>query len=270
MLFRTAISGEALLLVCVLSFHLSYAQQLEHDASRPGYAADPANVADARQKVESGHFAPVHVEMLARSGDRSAIPVMETQFANATDPLMKDKLASALVRLGDTNPSYWTYVLQAAQDAVDSNLPAGLDPGHAGPTSSEATTALTQWANSQHLSVTIAAENIFYLYPAKVLYLAQTDDPRGIPVLRKALLSNDFAIQINGAKGLAALHDENSVPALIAACNKASVDVAKELAESLVFFNDKAAAAEAAKFLTANQIQTLRVRKESGLGPLGS
>jgi hypothetical protein len=87
------------LLVLVLSASLTavvYGQQ--NQANSLAYAADEANVPDAIAKVKSGKF--VHVELIARAGAVEAVPVLKEQVVRTQDPLVKAKIASALVRLG--------------------------------------------------------------------------------------------------------------------------------------------------------------------------
>jgi hypothetical protein len=71
------------------------------------HALDRANVADAIARVKSGQFSGVQVDLIARAQAVKAIPALKEQFTKVQDPLLKEKVAAALVRLGDQDESYW-------------------------------------------------------------------------------------------------------------------------------------------------------------------
>jgi hypothetical protein len=57
-------------------------------------------VPGAFTKVKSGEFAGIHVDLIARANAVQAIPVLKQQFDHVDDPLLKMRIASALVRPG--------------------------------------------------------------------------------------------------------------------------------------------------------------------------
>jgi HEAT repeat protein len=99
----------------------------------------------------------------------------------------------------------------------------------------------------------------------KLGFLAMTGDPRGLPLLRQAMRSSNFMIQAMAAKGLAKLQDKESVPSIIAACERAPSDVAPAIAEALAFIDDPNAQSEAEARLSKDQVSGLReARKVPG------
>src|SRR5260370_39289585 len=77
-----------------------------------------------------------------------------------------------------------------------------------------------------------------YLAPGPVGLLALTGDPRAVPLLRRALWSPNYMIEIMGAMGLAKIQDKESIPWIIEACRRAPAEAAAVIAESLIYFDD--------------------------------
>ena len=68
--------------------------------------------------------------------------------------------------------------------------------------------------------------------------LAKTGDPRGVPLLRKALGSPIFSVSSLAAGGLAQANDVSSVPLIVEACKRLPPEWAHFFADSLLFFDD--------------------------------
>jgi hypothetical protein len=98
-------------------------QEVQSQAEKLAYGADKANVPDAIAKVKSGKFSAVHVDMIARAGAVEAIPSLKQQFVHADDPLLKAKIAAAIVRLGDNDDTYWDFLVKLAASALESDAP---------------------------------------------------------------------------------------------------------------------------------------------------
>ena len=77
-----------------------------------------------------------------------------------------------------------------------------------------------------------------YDLAGKIIYLAETADPRAVPLLRRALAFRNYMIAIMAAKGLAVIQDNDSIPFIIDACRKAPSDAAIAIADSLIYFDD--------------------------------
>jgi HEAT repeat protein len=86
-------------------------------------------------------------------------------------------------------------------------------------------------------------------FPAKLTYLANSRDPKAIPLLRQALSSADYFIQMHAALGLRELQDKASIPLIIEACQRAPADAAAAIARfSLAYFDDPQAQEAAKEF----------------------
>jgi nucleoid-associated protein YgaU len=231
------------------------------------------SVAEAIQKVKQGNFYGPHVEEIAEAGAVEAIPALKEQFAHSVDPSHKDDLdpgnkeeiASALVRLGEKDDIYWDFLVKQATEAVDSDAPFPREFDSQGKMLDDHfSPAFLQWVKQHGLSPGDAGEMVVYRLPGKLFMLAETGDPRGIPLLRRGMSSANYMIQIMAAKGLAKLQDRDSIPVIIAACQSSSW-ASPVIAEVLVYFDDPEAQAAAEKYLPKGMFKTLRDKRHAPL-----
>jgi len=228
----------------------------------------PEEVTKAISQVESGDFSLFAVEEIAEAHAVQAIPILEKQFAVDSDEISKAKLASALVTLGDKNDAYWNFLLGEATEAVNSDapLPAMYDPkgtlvrGQMSP-------VFKAWAKAHNVSLESAVESATYKLPGDVAFLAETGDPRAVPLLRQALQSPNFLIATMAAKGLALIQDKASISLIIQACKRAHPDEAIPIADSLIYFDDPLAQSAADQYLPKDYAQVARDARAHGQGP---
>jgi hypothetical protein len=239
---------------------------------------------------------PSDLEKIAKTHDMRAIPVLEEIFDQRrshtlsiralqsklpsassrgdsrfeTDWLnMENELhiASILIRLGAKDDVYWNYLAEQVQAALKINIPFPLkieaQEGPNPPTNPE----FLAWAKSRNRDQNVTFMFEFSVLPSPVLFLATTDDSRGIPLLRQGLKSANPMIQMVSAKGLAGLRDKESVPLIIAACEKASASERTALAESLLYFDDPQAQTYAALNLPKKNYAAVRQRIAQGHTP---
>ena len=82
-------------------------------------------------------------------------------------------------------------------------------------------------------------EAVALTYPWRIIRLARTGDPRGVPLLRRALASQSIFFQSVAAMGLAAARDHDSIGLILAACKRAPTeDDARFIATALLHFDD--------------------------------
>lgn len=74
--------------------------------------------------------------------------------------------------------------------------------------------------------------------PGGLAPLAKTGDPRGVPLLRRALRSQNLLVAGIAAAGLAQANDVASVPLIMDACKNVPPEFAHSLADSLRSFGD--------------------------------
>ncbi len=166
------------------------------------------------------------VDLIPNSRAAEGIALLEEYYARTTDPEIKEGVASALVRLVDKNEAYWKFLLVLATPAVESDAPAYA------------------------LAV---GDMPFSLGP-----LARAEDPRGVPLLRDALASPNFFVASLAAEGLAQANDVASVPLIIDACKRLPPDMARFLADSLLFFNDPQAQKTFALYFPTTNVSEAR------------
>jgi hypothetical protein len=265
---RAIREGFWLCLLCAVAIGLAYSQSQQSEAYKQAERRyqNLGSVAEASQKVKQGNFYGPHVEEIAEAGAVEAIPALKEQFAHSVDashkddldPGNKEEIASALVRLGEKDEIYWDFLVKQATEAVDSDAPFPREFNSQGKMIDDHfSSAFLQWAKQHSLSPGDAGEMVVYRLPGKLLMLAETGDPRGIALLRRAMSSPNYMIQVMAAKGLAKLQDKDSIPLIIAACGN-SPWAAPAIAEALVFFDDPKAQAAADVYLPKQYAKALR------------
>jgi HEAT repeat protein len=206
------------------------------------------------------------VNVIADARAVQALPILEQYFAHTSDPDIKAGVASALVRMGDKNDSYWIYLVKLATPALESNAPDPLNDV-AGKDMDIISPEFKVWASAHDLSVEAASKLAMMDLPGGLAPLAKTGDPRGVPLLRKALISPNLLIASLAAAGLAQAQDKASVPMIIDACKRAGPTRAHFFADSLLFFDDPEAQSTFALYFPDVNIQ--EARKFRGYRPFG-
>jgi len=258
----------ALLLVVVTAASAGNGQQSPTQSQKPSYANDPASVPVAISRVEKGDYAPVDVEIIARWHAVQAIPLLESQFDKNKDPNTKGKIANALVRLGIKDGPYWEFLVEQARQVLQDEPPTPIDydaNGAARP--DQPSKKFVEWANKHHMSVEEAFSKAMFNDAGVIVDLGSSDDARAIPILRQALTSQNQFIEMQAALGLAALHDTESVPAIISVCANAPKEAASAIARSLVYFDDPAAQRAVDAYVPKNIAQNLREARAHGKTP---
>jgi HEAT repeat protein len=230
----------------------------------------PSELEDAiaTASSKSSAVSPRDIVVIANAGAVQAIPALEGQFQRATDIDTKVSIASGLVKLRDSNNTYWNFLLEQATLAVDSNIPDSVFSESQG----KATVLgpeLQAWANTHNVSVNTAGTYARYDFPDKVLQLATTGDPRGIPLLRRALQSRNYLIVAWAAKGLAQIQDKQSIPLIITAAHKAPTGYNSVIAESLVYFDDTQAQSAVDTYMSKDRAVMAREERARGRGIFG-
>ena len=95
--------------------------------------------------------------------------------------------------------------------------------------------------------------------------VAETRDPRGIRLLRRALSSPNSETQNSAASGLARAQDMDSVQLIIDVCKNAPPDVASVIAaNALVYFDDPRAQSAVDQYLSKDAAKFAREEKAGG------
>jgi len=104
--------------------------------------------------------------------------------------------------------------------------------------------------------------------PGIVMMVGATDDPRALPLLRRALLSPNYQIEAAAAMGLAEMHDVKSVPLIISKCKQAPAEAGTAIAGSLVYFDDPQAQKAVDTYVPKEEAKALREARTMGRGAL--
>lgn len=233
-------------------------------------ATDSTNTQAAIQRVKTGQFLLVDINAIAQTGAVEAIPVLKEQFAKSEDISTKRSIASALVRLGAKDDIYWNYLINQATLAIDSDAPFYLrfdEKGKMLP--GEPPRQLVEWVAAHHSDMQVTIENEMYVYPAAIADLGITGDLRAAPLLRRALLSTNFVVQTEAARGLVTLGDSESIPLIIEACKRAPADTAAAIASPLVYFDDVTAQRAVDLYVPKELAIELRKARAAKVTPYG-
>jgi len=219
-------------------------------------------------KIQSGGFTGVDIKAIVKANAVQAVPVLEKRFGPEKDALTRGMIAGALVRLGDRDNIYWNYLLEQAIVAVDSNIPDAVYSESQGKVMIGASSPeLKTWADAHNISLQTAGQYARYDYPYRVGELGETGDPRGILLLRRALQSHNYLLAAMAAKGLAQIQDKESIPLIIAACERAPEGWGAGIASNLIYFDDPRAQSAVDKFLPSEYAKTIRDLRASGRRP---
>lgn len=172
--------------------------------------------------------------------------------------------AAALVRLGDKDDTYWDFLVTFAAPALESDAPDFMSYDSQGKAVPGPSPEFVTWADAHNLPHAGLLEESRYMLPGKVALLGWSRDPRAIPLLRRAILSRNYMIEIAAAMGLAEIGDKDSIPLIIEACKKAPAEAAAVIAESLVYFDDNSAQSAVDQYIPTDQAKIYRDAKAHG------
>jgi hypothetical protein len=258
-----------LLAWCALLTGGAYSQVGQNLPGKAAGTIDKDKVADALSKASEDTPESIYfVEQLAQAKAAQAIPMLETKFTRTKDVFDKAHVASALVRLGDTNDVYWDFLAKQATTALESDAPDFMNFDPQAKTGTGPSPAFIAWAKAHKVPPNgpngTAAEDAMYWFPGTMMLLGLTRDPRAIPLLRQGLLSPNHMIENAAATGLAEIHDKDSIPFIIEACRKAPPAAAALIAESLVYFDDAEAISAVDTYIPKDRAQILRKARAQG------
>jgi HEAT repeat protein len=188
------------------------------------------------------------------------LAILKKNFLNTQDELDKARAASALIGLGEKDDIYWDFLLRMETSLLEGEASSAVKNDSQGkpiegPSSEEA------WAKQNR------EDNEMLTF---VELVAETRDPRGVQLLRRALSSPNSETQNIAASGLARAQDKDSVSLIIDVCKNAPPDVAAVIASNaLVYFDDPRAQSAVDKYLSKETAKFVREQKANGVGPLG-
>jgi hypothetical protein len=241
---------------------VAHGQVANPQSNNPANGPEALSVSDAIAKIQSGELSAAAFDRITEARATQAIPVLEEQFARVGEKLDKARIAELLVKLGDKNDAYWDYLVQLATPALTSDAPNPWRYDAEGKAVPGLSSEFLDWAKAHRVSLDSMIELI-----GGVVSLGSTGDRRAIPILRRALLSPIYMIEIAAAKGLAEIQDKDSIADIIAACQKAPAEPARAIAQSLAYFDDPQAQRAVDTYLPVDLANYLRERRAQGHGP---
>jgi HEAT repeat protein len=201
-----------------------------------------------------------YVQKAAATHPAETIAILKENFVNSRDERHKAQIASALIGLGDKDDIYWDFLLRLETSLLEGEVSSAVKSDSQGkpiegPSSDEAWDKQNREFNEMLTFVETVAE---------------TRDPRGVRLLRRALSSPNSETQNIAAAGLARAQDKDSVPLIINVCKNAPPDVAAVIARNaLVYFDDPRAQSAVDRYLSKEEARAAREEKAEGIGPLG-
>lgn len=232
-------------------------------------ARDPARglekkwtVAELIAGLKANPNRPSMAHMLRVAGDKAAIPALRDAFGAASTPVAKQSIAAALVRLGEKDDQYWTYLESRASSAIDADIPIPLAAEGGRYIKGKYSQEFLDWVEQHKMPKEEATGMAIYGHPTDVFFLGLAGDRRAIPILMKGLRSKNFRIVGYAAAGLARLKHKPAIEEIAAACKRLPKEGCEGAAEKLFYFADPKAA-ELGGALLGDAAKAEKYRKEA-------
>jgi hypothetical protein len=199
------------------------------------------------------------IRRLIDLADPWVIPDLRDAFSRETQPLTRQSLAAALVRLRDLDSQYFDYLAAWARDAVSSDLPYSC--GLTGGTMPEGSTEFIAWARAHNVALSDALRRAAIELPAAVEALGEAGDHRALAIFLRGLRSPNGCIVRTSAFSLARLHDPIAIEPIVEACNTRRREERPLTAKALLYFSEQGAQ-RAAESMIADPVLLRRWRIE--------
>ena len=199
-----------------------------------------------------------YIELSAHADSKRVIPVLEAYFAKADEQDLRNEIASVLVSIGDPDPRFWGLILAQAESALADDSPDPFAQNAAGKSAPCSSPEFLTWAQAKKLSPKAACRHAAVTVSQELLPLADSGDPRSIPVLRRALEARNTAIRAVAVKGLVLARDRDSIPLIVQLIRQAPPFEAHALADTLIEFEDPLAEAVVHQYLPDINLDSAR------------
>lgn len=236
---------------------------------RSALARDPARdfdkkwtVAELIAGLKTNPNRPSMAHKLRVAGDRSAVPTLKEAFGRATTTVARQSIAAALVRLGEKDDQYWTYLEGRAASAIETDIPIPLAAEGGRYVKGKYNQEFLDWVEQHKMPKADATGLAIYGHPTDVFFLGVTGDRRAIPILMKGLRARNFRIVGYAAAGLAKLKHKPAIEEIAAACKRLPREGCEGAAEKLFYFDDPKAAALGTQLLN-DTAKAEKARKEA-------
>jgi len=188
---------------------------------------------------------------LLRQGKKEAIPVLRDLFQRSSDKLERQRLASLLLRFGERDERYVSFLMLHARAAIEKPIPFPTKFDAEGRSvRGEYSAEFLRWCEQNRVDPENAAADALYSLPGDVAFLAEASDPRAYDLLLSGLRSPNHAVTARSAMGLAFLQDRRAIPEIDKAVARAPREAAEMIVRALVYFDDDTAQASARRMIS--------------------
>lgn len=194
-------------------------------------------------------------------GDPDAVADEKKFFALATDPELKQRVASILLGIGVRDQVYRDYLEHAAREALADETP-WPDRHNAEGEPVDWNPVFLKWCEKRGLMPWATFRKVAYEVPTPWYYVAASGDPVFYDLLMQGLRSHNLMIVVWAAEGLAKLQDPRSIEPLIAAGRHAVGEARYGIGKSLLYFSDPRAQAAAEEFYASRQKELLELERK--------
>ena len=245
--------------VCA-SIHSGYAFAQQ---AVPGTSATE-RVKHALRDLAAGSPDSTDAGVLADGNVTQAIPSLEKKFEGEVNLNDKAEYAAALVKLQDGKPLYWNYLSERAEDVLKDTLPLSAIFDADGQQRATRSEAFGQWASRQQLASGDALEKGTILDPTLFALLASTRDRRAIPLLERALSSDNYLLHVGASIGLVELDDPDAISRIPSVLKRDPPSISRIIAGVLAWSSNPDAQQAAATYLPKEELDEVRKQKAAG------
>jgi hypothetical protein len=203
--------------------------------------------------------------------NRTAVPTLRRAFSQESVLETKKVIAATLIALGERGEPYSGLLTAEAEAALNNDIP--IPDGRGVSETREYQQTFESWQLRRGMSKE-ATKRAFQQALGRDLdtffSLSRAKQAQFIPLLRRALHSNNFLVVLQAAQGLVALEDRMSVPLIIAEGDRRPQLAGALASSSLVYFVSSDEAQRAVeRFIPDAAVRESFVQRARTLGPAG-
>jgi hypothetical protein len=156
--------------------------------------------------------------------EAKTLPALRAEFERRQEKGEKQKIASTLLRLGDTSDRYFQFLAGYAKAAIDDRTPLWEKFDREGRwVRGEFSAEFETWCELNHRKPSEVAAIQFRVYTEDVKFLAEIDDRRSIDLLRRGLESPYPGVVAYSVEGLGRSQDVSAIPLIARAFERLPV-----------------------------------------------
>jgi hypothetical protein len=253
----------ALILASLTFTLLPICSQQRGQAQTPDRAPRPPASIEELRKLDGKQLAAIYlvnppynptvIHQLIYLHDPSTLVPLKRAFQRDPSSPESKFLAAAIISLGDSDITAYTYLSKLGREVVESGLPFFARISDDGTITADP--EFNEWVVSHQVDAGKAHNLARYEHFATMMAIAEAGDKRFESILLQGLGSHNYMVVLNSALGLARLHDDAYVIPIVKACSGVTAPVAEIIAQSLFYFNTAAAKEAIAKFVRTKEMR---------------